>query len=93
MRIESEVSILNCRTLQKKDNSGCYYVLDFLDDENVLYNNFISKELHEKILKQEMKRFDRAIVTLDLTKARSGTGFDVFVKDVEKVPFSDKKSK
>lgn len=93
MIVKTDAVILNCRAVQKKDNSGCYYLLDFLDDSDVSYQNFISKQLYDNILKQDMKRYDKAVVTLNLGKARTGTGFDIFVKDVEKIPFEEKKAK
>lgn len=90
MQVISEVIILNLSSKEKKDKTGNYYMLDFLDNEDISYKNFISKELFEKLVKANIKRFDKANITINIGKSRTGTGFDIFVSDVNRIVFDDK---
>lgn len=91
MKVNSVVTMLNCLAHDKKDSKDKYYTLSVLDDSDVSWQFFVSRELFDKITQVEkLKRFDEISVDLNMFKAKDGQGYSFTVRDVSKIPFGKK---
>lgn len=64
----AECTILSTKKIEKKDKSGYFYTLSFLDENDAAYNCFIEERLYDDICKQTYQRFDIVEIEMSIYK-------------------------
>lgn len=69
----SECTILSTKKIEKRDKSGYFYTLSFLDENDAAYNCFIDEKLYDDICKQTYRRFDIIEIEMSIYKDSKNT--------------------
>ena len=73
MKVNSkECTILSAKKIEKKDKSGYYYTLSFLDENDAAYNCYIDERLYDDICRQTYMRFDLIDIEMSIYKDTKG---------------------